>query len=304
MAENVTEEVEGVADKAKNALSGNGSGSLAKKLIVPAAAGVGTLVAGYAAKKGPDLWRGQVLPKLEDKGSDEAASIGTQAAEKMKGQAGLAGKVASSMTGGGSSSSSKKTRRLPIQRWTDVAVPVETAYKAWLDFEKFPKFMHRVLSVEKKSDKRLTWSEKIWFSKRQWEGEITERRANDRIAWKTKSGPEHSGVVSFHKLDDNLTRVMVTVDFHPTGMIEKMASGLRFVKRAVQSDLARFKAYVELEDAKGLGYGNPRANESDEKGESESSDSSSNGSGNGAKSSKEIEESRQERAERREQRRH
>jgi hypothetical protein len=260
MAENVTEDVEGVAGKAKSALSGNGNGSLAKKLIVPAAAGVGTLVAGYAAKKGPDLWRGQVLPKLEDKGSDEAASIGKQAAEKMKGQAGLAGKVASSMGGGGGSS--KKTRRLPIQRWTDVAVPVETAYKAWLDFEKFPKFMHRVLSVEKKGDKRLTWSEKIWFSKRQWEGEITERRANDRIAWKTKSGPEHSGVV------------------------------------------ARFKAYVELEDAKGLGYGNPGAKESDEKGESESPDSSGNGNGNGAKSSKEIEESRQERAERREQRRH
>jgi uncharacterized membrane protein len=236
-----------------------------------------------------------VLPKLEDKGSDEAASIGKQAAEKLKGQAGLAGKVASSARAGGGS---KKTRRLPIQRWTDVAVPVETAYKAWLDFEKFPKFMHRVLSVEKKGDKRLTWSEKIWFSKRQWEGEITERRANDRIAWKTKTGPEHSGVVSFHKLDDNLTRVMVTVDFHPTGMIEKMASGLRFVKRAVQSDLARFKAYVELEDAKGLGYGNP-----DEDDEHESR-GTSNGNGNGAKSSREIEESRQERAERREQRRH
>jgi uncharacterized membrane protein len=297
MAENVTEDVEGVADKAKGALSGNGNGSLAKKLIVPAAAGVGTLVAGYAAKKGPDLWRAQVLPKLEDKGSDEAASLGKQAAEKMKGQGGLAGKVASSMAGGGGSS--KKTRRLPIQRWTDVAVPVETAYKAWLDFEKFPKFMHRVLSVEKKGDKRLTWSEKIWFSKRQWEGEITERRANDRIAWKTKNGPEHSGVVSFHKLDDNLTRVMVTVDFHPTGMMEKMASGLRFVKRAVQSDLARFKAYVELEDAKGLGYGNPGEDDEDE-----SRGSSSNGTGNGAKSSREIEESRQERAERREQRRH
>ena len=60
MAENVTEDVEGVAGKAKNALSGNGNGSITKKLIVPAAAGVGTLVAGYAAKKGPDLFEGNV----------------------------------------------------------------------------------------------------------------------------------------------------------------------------------------------------------------------------------------------------
>jgi uncharacterized membrane protein len=292
MAENVTEDVEGVTEKAKNALSGNGNG-LARKLIVPAAAGVGTLVAGYAAKKGPDIWRGQVLPKLEDKGSDEAASIGKQAAQKLKGQGGLAGKVASTMGGGGGG---KKTRRLPIQRWTDVAVPVEKAYKTWVDFEKYPEFMHRVLSVEKKDDKRLSWREKIWFSTREWEGEITERRANDRIAWKTKSGTEHSGLVSFHEIGPNLTRVMVTVDFHPTGTIEKMASGMRFVKRAVQSDLARFKAYVELADVKGLEYGHPE--------DEDESRGASGANGNGAKSSKEIEESRQERAERREQRRH
>jgi hypothetical protein len=64
----------------------------------------------------------------------------------------------------------------------------------------------------------------------------------------------HRGVVSFHELDDHLTRVMVTMEFEPTGMIEKMASGLRFVKRAVQADLARFKAYVEMADAKGIEY--------------------------------------------------
>jgi hypothetical protein len=75
-----------------------------------------------------------------------------------------------------------------------------------------------------------------------------------------------------------------------------MASGMRFVKRAVQSDLARFKAYVELADVKGLEYGHPE--------DEDASRGSSSGNGNGAKSSKEIEESRQERAERREQRRH
>src|SRR5438105_13809378 len=64
----------------------------------------------------------------------------------------------------------------------------------------------------------------------------------------------HAGVVSFHSLDDELTRVMVTMDFVPQGMVEKMASGLRFVKRAVQADLARFKAYVELGEAEGLEY--------------------------------------------------
>jgi hypothetical protein len=47
---------------------------------------------------------------------------------------------------------------------------------------------------------------------------------------------------------------MVEMEFEPNGIIEKMASGLRFVKRAVQADLARFKAHVEMEDAKGIEY--------------------------------------------------
>jgi hypothetical protein len=116
--------------------------------------------------------------------------------------------------------------------------------------------MHRVLEVEKDDDdnNKIHWREKIWFSTREWDGEITDRRKNDRIAWKSVKGTQHSGVVSFHKLDSNLTRVLVTVDFLPSGMIEKIASGMRFVKRAVEADLARFKAYVELGDAKGLEY--------------------------------------------------
>jgi len=267
MTESATEKVEDLAEEGKEKVSGNGYDGLAKKILLPAAAGVGTLAAGYAVKKAPDLFRDQVLPKLEDRGSDEAAKMGKQAVDKMKGQSGIAGKVAGAVTGklgGGGGDGEKKTRRLPIQRYTDVAVPVEKAYKAWTDFEKFPSFMHRVQSVEKSGTDEVQWQEKIWFSKRQWKGKITERRKNDRIAWKTKSGTQHSGIVSFHKLDDNLTRVMVTVDFHPTGMIEKMASGLRFVKRAVQADLARFKAYVEMQDAKSLQYGNDKGDDGDD----------------------------------------
>jgi hypothetical protein len=128
--------------------------------------------------------------------------------------------------------------------------------------------MHRVLNVEQKGRDKIGWSEKIWFSSRQWEGRVTERRKNDRIVWKTNSGMEHKGIVSFHKLADNLTRVMVDMEFEPNGMVEKMASGLRFVKRAVQADLARFKTYVEMQDAKGIEYRpNPEDEKDDENGD-------------------------------------
>jgi uncharacterized membrane protein len=196
----------------------------------------------------------------EERGEEEAERMGRKAMEGAKdkmggGGGGFAGKaLAKAVGGGGGSGGNKKTRRLPIQRWTDVAVPVDKAYQAWTKFDDFPKFMHRVLNVERKGQDTISWQEKIWFSTRQWEGKITERRKNDRIVWKTTNGMAHKGVVSFHKLDDNLTRVMVDMEFEPNGMLEKMASGLRFVKRAVQSDLARFKSHVEMEDARGIEF--------------------------------------------------
>lgn len=253
-------------ENATAARSDGGSGGsvldalTSKEVLVPAAL---SAVGAVAASKGPDLIR-QLTSATEQKGEDEAQRVGERALEGAKSglkSGGMLGKLAAkALPGGGGGGGGKKTRRLPIQRWTDVAVPVERAYEEWTNFDEFPKFMHRVLNV-RRDDDAVRWQEKIWFSKRDWEGRITDRRKNDRIAWKTTNGTQHHGVVTFHRLDDNLTRVMVDMEFEPTGLIEKMASGLRFVKRAVESDLARFKAHCEMKDAKGIEYRSARGDE-------------------------------------------
>ena len=267
------------------AMDGLKSALTSKELLVPAALSAAGAV---VAAKGPQLMQ-KLSDSAEEKGEDAAEGLGEKAAQGAK--KGLAGGAISKMLpgGGGSGSGGKKTRRLPIQRWTDVTVPVDKAYQAWTDFDKYPTFMHRVLSVERKDRDKLSWEEKIWFSKRQWEGKITEQRKNDRIVWKTTSGMSHKGIVSFHELDENLTRVMVDMEFEPNGMIEKMASGLRFVKRAVQADLARFKAYVEMEDARGIEY--RAAKEEDD----EDGDQNGRESGDNPEDREQREQSRRER---------
>src|SRR3954454_11049111 len=285
--------------------NGNGGGSMVdalkkKELLLPAALSV---VGAVAAAKGPELLR-RLTDATEQKGDERAERLGEKAAEGAKsqiaGKGGMLGKVASKALpgGGGGGSGQKKTRRLPIQRWTDVAVPVETAYQEWQNFDDFPKFMLRVLNVRQEGDDELRWQEKIWFSKRDWEGRITDRRKNDRIAWKTTSGMSHHGVVSFHRLDDKLTRVMVDMEFEPTGMIEKMASGLRFVKRAVQADLARFKAHCEMKDAKGIDYRPAGKDEQDDK-KKDDDEQSEREEQRDAKDEAERDGERQEREERR-----
>jgi len=326
----MAEDDQNVTEQISDGVSGGSLRSLmSKEILIPAVLSAGAAV---AARKGPDLIR-NLSSSVEQKGQDEAEELGEKGAAGAKkaltggGQGGGLGKVAGAALGkigggggGGGGGPQGKTRRLPIQRWTDVAVPVEVAYREWTKFEEFPKFMHRVLSVNKDdgNDNVVKWEEKIWFSRRQWEGEITDQRRNDRIAWKTKSGMQHAGIVSFHQIGPRLTRVMVTMDFVPQGMFEKMASGMRFVKRAVQADLARFKAQVEMNDAKGLEY---RSGSDEQKEEKQTDDdnqessprsgrSQSSGNGNGDDDRKqdkqdngERDEERRERESRRRERR-
>ena len=154
MTDTITEEVGEATDQ----VTPDGNGSLAKRLLIPAAAGVGTLAATYAATKAPGMFRERVLPKIEDKGSEEVAKVGKQAASKLVPEGGVLGAVAGKVAGKGKGGDGqKKTRRLPIQRWTDVAVPVETAYEKWNNFEEFPKFMHRVLTFEEQEENRISW---------------------------------------------------------------------------------------------------------------------------------------------------
>jgi uncharacterized membrane protein len=327
VAETKAEDVKDAVEEGGEKITGQDGGANGfKRYVIPAAAGLGTLAATYAARKAPDLVRNKIVPKAEEEAGEEAAKVGKKAIGRMAKESPLGGLAEKALgVGGGKKGGQKKTRRLPIQRWTDIAAPISTVYDKWTEFEEFPKFMHRVLSVQQDDDDedKVRWEEKIWFSKRQWEGEITERRRNERVAWKTVSGTSHEGVVTFHKLDDKLTRVMVDLDFHPSGLIEKMGSGLRFVKRAAQADLARFKAYVELGEAEGLEYshdteaGEKRKKEDEQKKEREKKQkessgdgrarSQSDGNGSSARSEESDEEdqdqSRGERAERREQRR-
>ena len=273
MADELKNTASDMKDKAsdlKKKATGNGGGGLSsiltKEVVIPALVTAGG-VAAYVVKKGAS--------EAKKATENEAESLGSKAAQGAK--KGLGGMASKALGGGGSEGggSAKKTRRLPIQRWTDIAAPVETVYERWTDFEQFPEFMHRVGNVKHEEDNKLEWDEKIWFSSRHWEGEITERRKNERVAWKTTSGMAHAGVVTFHRLEKNLTRVMVDMDFVPEGMIEKMASGMRFVKRAVEADLARFKAYVEFGEARDLEYhAKPEEREGDEQDEGDENEAS------------------------------
>ncbi len=132
-----------------------------------------------------------------------------------------------------------------IQESIDVAVPVRTAYDQWTQFESFPAFMVGVEEVRHLSDTTLHWRTKVAGREKEFDAEITEQVPDERIAWTSVEGAEHAGVVTFHRVDENQTRVMLQLDVEPDGAVEKAGDALGFVKRRVKGDLGRFKELSE-----------------------------------------------------------
>jgi uncharacterized membrane protein len=215
-----------------------------------AAKGAGKLAKGTKATVGKGVKAG--VDKTVDKAVDKAGGAGGIAKEAGKsvipglgnggGDKGGKGGKKNDMPGVG------KGRRMPIQQAVDVAVPLKTAYNQWTQFEDWPKFMHRLDRVSQEDESHVSFKTKIWGISKEFKAEIVDQRPDERIKWKVTDGVTHTGVVSFHELSDRLTRIEVNLDVDPGSLIEKAGRGMRHVKRAVRADLARFKAYIEMED--------------------------------------------------------
>ena len=132
-----------------------------------------------------------------------------------------------------------------IEQSIDVHVPVRTAYDQWTQFEEFPQFMEGVESITQTDDTHTHWVTKVAGKQKEFDAEITEQTPDQRIAWTAQAGPEHAGVVTFHRLDEKRTRVMLQMDYEPEGVAEKVGDALGLVERRVTGDLGRFKALVE-----------------------------------------------------------
>lgn len=132
-----------------------------------------------------------------------------------------------------------------IERSIEVAVPAKTAYDTWTQFELFPNFMDGVESVEQKDDRHLRWRARIFGKLEEWDAEITEQIPDKRIAWRSEGGAWNAGVVTFHRLSDETSRVMVQMEYEPDRLSEKIGDALGFFGRRVEGDLQRFRTFVE-----------------------------------------------------------
>jgi uncharacterized membrane protein len=194
----------------------------ALEVLVPVARRATTQAAMYAVKRGPQVAKETLAPKLgaaiEEAGGPAAFAKG--ALSSVSGaRAGIRGKE-----GGNGEQRPRpwQDRPLPVEEFVDVVAPLETAFGRFGEFEEYAKVMSH--------------------------GETVDARPNERIAWKRTDGVDASAVITFHRLSDRLTRVMITYDERPHGVRERTTALLHTSPRGLSTDLMRFKAFVEMSE--------------------------------------------------------
>lgn len=132
-----------------------------------------------------------------------------------------------------------------IEEYIDIGVGRDVAYAQWTEYDAFSQYTKKESARQQRED-RVTFTSKIGPSRRKWDTQIVEQEPGRRIAWRSVGGPQTIGVVTFHSLDEHLTRLMIDMEYHPSGLFETVGNFLRMQRRRVRKDLKLFKAFIEL----------------------------------------------------------
>lgn len=198
------------------------------------ASGEGGGAAGMLATGGKKLAEGK------GPASAAAAAGGKGIKDKVKG---LFGKL----TGGSGGSGGSGPKAINIVENIDVGVPVRVAYNQWTRFPDFGSFAKGVQSVEKTDDTSSNWKAKIFWSTRSWKASVTEQIQDYRICWSSEAAKGTTkGVVTFHSLGDNLTRVLLVVEYYPKGLFERTGNIWRAQGRRLRLDLKHYRRQVMM----------------------------------------------------------
>ncbi|MEV8225149.1 SRPBCC family protein [Streptomyces sp. NPDC079167] len=140
-----------------------------------------------------------------------------------------------------------KSKSVTISEDIDVGVPVREAYDQWTQFQEFSTFAKGVVSVEKSDDTSSNWKVKVAKSTRSWKANVTEQVPDERITWTTEGAKGTvKGVVTFHAITDNLTRVLLVLEYFPKGLFEKTGNIWRAQGRRARLDLKLYRKFIMM----------------------------------------------------------
>jgi uncharacterized membrane protein len=191
-----------------------------------------------------------VMRKVANGAKDRVKSITESAKEEGPSKVAETAKGLVSAGDGGQDKAANVKLREIIQEYIDVSVPRDFAYDEWKDYESLNDVFKGIQWIQDEEGE-LKWKAKIGPSTREWGAEVKDDVEERKIGWESTGGEENMGIVAFHSLDQNLTRVMVQMEYHPKGIVASFGNLMRMQRRRVRRDLRLFKHHVELKAEEG-----------------------------------------------------
>ncbi|QES44797.1 cyclase [Streptomyces venezuelae] len=134
-----------------------------------------------------------------------------------------------------------------ILEYIDVGVPLREAYDQWTQYQEFSTFAKGVKGATVANDTDSDWQLKVFWSSRSWKAHTTEQVPDQRITWTSEGGKGTTkGVVTFHSLAENLTRVLLIIEYYPKGLFEKTGNIWRAQGRRARLDLKHFARHITM----------------------------------------------------------
>ena len=129
-----------------------------------------------------------------------------------------------------------------------VNAPVHQVYEMFTHFNDFPKFMSFVKEVTYRDDQNSHWVANV-VGNQEWDAVNENWIPDQQIGWRSTSGVENFGKVTFQPINSDQTKVDVFINYNPPAGVlgdlgENLGVGGRFEK-ALQNDLNHFARMVD-----------------------------------------------------------
>jgi uncharacterized membrane protein len=134
-----------------------------------------------------------------------------------------------------------ETKMQSIEESITVDAPIDKVYDQWTRIEDFSKFMPAVREMRRIDENHFHWRVKRGGGEYEATFEVVLRIPGQRIAWRTTSGSESSGVVSFATEPGRKTRVTFKMKYVPNAGWASPGA----LQARLQARLRNFKALME-----------------------------------------------------------
>ncbi len=100
-----------------------------------------------------------------------------------------------------------------LEKSLQIGRPVAEVFQAWTDLERLPQ-MSELIQEIRRDGNRSHWRIRADRRQFEWDAEIEQFIPNEAVGWKSRSGPKHTGRITFSSLGGD-TLVHVVMNYYP-----------------------------------------------------------------------------------------